>query len=103
MPLRSLLAATASGLAAVLLVGCSNPDGTTQFEKVKAAIQSLGGTPGSIYLQEIVSKSPTTNQIMPQVLFLVFSKESQSFQLVDSQGDIFDDYDDFLQRNLLPG
>jgi len=96
---------TLAVLLAVLLAaltGCAHPNDQPSAEKVKAALQRLGANPATIYFEPFVAKSPANNQLSRQVLILVPPKDGQGLKIVDSHGDIFDDYDDFLSNNTLP-
>jgi hypothetical protein len=91
----------AIGFMLLVLSSCAGSGGVPQPEKVKAAIQSLGGTPDTIYQQEVIAKDLTSGHYSGQMVFVVPSKGG-GFQIVDSTGEIFRDYDDFLRNNRWP-
>ncbi|WP_156935421.1 hypothetical protein [Pseudonocardia spinosispora] len=84
------------------LAGCAEDPGPPSADKVKATLERLGANPDTLYLEQFVATSPVTGQMSRQVLTLVPAKDAASYQIVDSQGEVFDDYNDFLRNNNLP-
>ena len=102
MSLYPVPAATAIGLVLLAISGCASPSGDPQPDKVKASIQSLGGTPDTIFQEQVLAKDLTSGHYTSQTVFLVPSKDGKAFQIVDSMGEIYRDYDDFLRNNRWP-
>lgn len=86
----------------VVLAGCTEEPGPPSAEKVKATLERLGVNPDTLYFEQFVATSPETGQLSQQVITLVPAKDGASYQIVDSQGEVFDDYNDFLRNNDLP-
>jgi hypothetical protein len=102
MPLRAISTVTALGLVLLALGGCTSPGDAPDPEKVKAAVQSLGGTPDTIYQQKVLSKNLTSEDYSSQVIFLVPLEQGRDFKIVDSRGEIYRDFGDFLRNNTWP-
>jgi hypothetical protein len=103
MSVRPIPAAVVVGLALLALGGCaSHSGGAPQPDKLKASIQSLGGTPETIYQEQVLSKDLTSGHYTSQMVFLVPSKVTKGFEIVDSGGEIYRDFDDFLRNNRWP-
>lgn len=83
------------------LTGCAGTDGPSE-DKIKAALHELDANPDTIHFESFVAESTATGQLSKQVLLLVPTKDRASCQIVDAQGEIFDDYSDFLRNNTLP-
>src|SRR5882757_11571834 len=102
MPLRAISTVAALGLVFLALGGCASPGDAPDPAKVKVAIQSLGGTPDTIYQQKVLSKNLTSGDYSSQVIFLVPLKHGKDFKIVDSRGEIYRDFGDFLRNNTWP-
>ena len=97
--------APAVGAVAALSVatsGCAHVHDPSPKEKVKAALTRLNDDPDTYYFESFIARSPVTGQLSQQVLVLVPPKGGTGFKIVDSRGEIFDDYTDFLRNNTLP-
>ena len=69
-------------------------------DKVKAAVESLDGA--GFFEQPIFFKSPEAEHNDEQTVYLVPMKaDPKDFRIVDQQGVIYHDYQDFLLRNQL--
>lgn len=92
---------TAAGLM-LTVGGCSGQSSSAPApDKVKAAVQSLGGTPTTTYQETVVFRKPGEEHYEQQDVDLVPSKTGGAFQVVDAAGNIYRDYDDFLVNNAL--
>lgn len=89
-------------LTTVASAGCAHDPGPPSAEKVRATLERLGANPDTLYFERFVATSPATGQLSQQVLTLVPVKGSENYQIVDAQGDVFDNYNDFLRNNNLP-
>lgn len=92
--------AAAAGLA--LLTACGGTETEPQPNRVRAAIESLGGTPESILQQRILTRPPGAEQFRNQILFLVPGRDGDGFHIVDSYGEIYDSYAELLRENGFP-
>jgi hypothetical protein len=101
MPPRPITA-TALGLTLLTLGGCAGSPTTLDPPKVKAVIQDLGGTPESIYRQEVLIKNFDTGRYASQLIFTVPTKDGTGFRIVDTSGATYRDFDDFLSNNAWP-
>lgn len=84
------------------LAGCAEDPGPPSAAKVKATLERLGANPDTLYFEQFVATSPETGQVSQQVITLVPAKDGAGYQIVDSRGEVFDDYNDFLRDNNLP-
>jgi hypothetical protein len=103
MSRRSVACAAALGLALLALGGCGHPDDVPGPDKATAAIKSLGGNPDDLYKEKVIFKPVGAEHFDVQDVYLVPSKDGETFEIVDAQGRIYRDYDDFLRNNRLPG
>jgi hypothetical protein len=103
MPPRIVSMTAALGLFLLVLSGCASPGGTPAPDKVKAAVQSLGGNPDQLYQEEVVFKTLDVKSYDSQIIFLVPSKDGKLSRIVDAQGEIYRDYADFLRNNGFTG
>lgn len=101
MSLRITPIAVLVGLPCVILTGCATADPGPQPEKVKEAVQSLGGSPETVLQQSILVKKMTDKDYVNEILFLVPSQEKKTFHIVDTRGGVYSDYEDFLTDNSL--
>jgi len=102
MSRRTVNRAAALGLALLSLGGCGHPTDVPDPDKATAAIKGLGGNPDDLYQQKVIFKSVGAEHFDVQNVYLVPSKDGKTFQIVDAQGRIYRDYDDFLRNNSLP-
>ena len=86
----------------IVLGGCAHTPPSTPDDRVRTALASLGATPETSYQQKIFGTDTITNQLRIQTIVLVPSKDGKTYQIVDSEGEIFSDYYDFLRDNTLP-
>jgi hypothetical protein len=84
------------------LTGCAGPDAAPQPDRVRSAIESLGGTPESILQQSVLSRPPGGGQFRNQIVFLVPEPDGPGFHIVDSYGEIYDSYAELLGGNRFP-
>jgi len=96
------LAPAALFVALLLLTGCAQTDDGPSKEKVESALHTLGADPDAVHFQTFVARSPATGQLSQQVLLLVPVPDGAGYKIIDAQGEIFDDYTDFLRDNTLP-
>jgi hypothetical protein len=102
--MRTRVILTAVGLVAVaaVLAGCAEPSRPPSPQKVQATLLRLGANPDTFYFEQFIATSPATGQLSKQYIVLVPAKDGKAYQIVDSQGDVFTDYNDFLRNNTLP-
>ena len=100
--MRPVPTAAALGLVLLVLGGCGGPSDAPGPDTAKAVAVRLGGDPDQLYQQEVVFKTVGSDHFASQVVFLVPSKDGKSFQIVDSHGRVYRDYNDFLRNNRLP-
>lgn len=94
LPIAVALAAT--------LTACGHNPGPPSPAKVEATLTRLGVNPDTVYFQPFVATSPTTGQLSRQMIAIVPSTDGTTIHIVDSQGDVFNNYNDFLSNNTLP-
>lgn len=97
MPPR-LISCTAGAVLLLALAGCAGEPDVPAPDRAQAAIRSLGGGPGNVFKQQVLSKDLGTGSYSSQTVFVVAMKGGD-LRIVDSRGDVFDDFDDFLRRN----
>jgi PBP1b-binding outer membrane lipoprotein LpoB len=100
-PAATLPAALLATALALLLGGCAGAEPGTQVEKVKVAYAKLGAKPDTTYFQTVLDTDPSSAEVRTFKIALVPSADGKSFQIVDSEGEIFADYYDFLRNNTL--
>jgi hypothetical protein len=104
--MRSNLSMAALVLVLLTLAGCSGSGGVQgagpEPDKVKAAIQSLGGDSDKLYQQKVIFKELGGEHFAAQDVYLVPSQDGKTFQIVDAQGRVYSDYGDLLRNNKLP-
>lgn len=87
------------GLALLALTGCSDTDGQPSPARANAAVQELGGVPGNLYRQEVLLEDLSTGKYVSRVVVLVPEKNGKDVHIVDSDGEVYDSYGDFLRHN----
>lgn len=102
-PVTKLVRAGGILAATVALGGCSSQVTKAQPERVQTAIQKLGGTPESIFAQQVLAKDNTTGAFTSRSIFIVPVDDGKAFRIVDSSGETYQSYDDFLRNNSWPG
>jgi hypothetical protein len=102
MSCRTVANAAALGLALLSLAGCGHPGDAPEPDKATAAIKSLGGNPDDLYQEKVIFKPVGAEHFDVQNIYLVPSEDGKTFEIVDLQGRIYRDYDDFLLNNSLP-
>jgi hypothetical protein len=103
MPLRPVPVAAAMVLLFLALGGCASSSGAPAPDKVRAAVESLGGNPDQLYQELVVFKTVDVKSYDSQLIYLVPSKDGKDFQIVDAHGEIYRDYGDFIRNNRLTG
>lgn len=94
-------AATTAGLA-LALTACGGPETKPQPDRVREAIESLGGSPETISQQRILTRKPGSEQFINQIVFLVPGRDGSGFHIVDAYGETYDSYTDLLRENGFP-
>jgi len=89
-------------VALLAVAGCARASEGPSKEKVESALHTLGADPDAVRIQNFVAGSPVNGQLSRQVLILVPVQGGAGYQIVDAQGEIFDNYNDFLRDNTLP-
>lgn len=97
-----VLAPAALAVTLLVLTGCARGEDGPSKEKVKSALHTLEADPDAVHFQTFVARSPATGQLSQQVLLLVPVPGGAGYKIVDAQGEIFDNYNDFLADNTLP-
>lgn len=92
----------AVAIALLTLTGCAGRDTTPQPQRVRSSIESLGGTPETIFQQSILTRPPGGGQFRNQIVFLVPERNGPGYHIVDSYGEIYDSYADLLRGNRFP-
>jgi len=103
MSLRSVPVAAAMMLFLLALGGCASSNGSPETDKVKAAVESLGGNPDQLYQEMVVFRTLDVKSYDSQLIYLVSSKDGKGFHIVDAHGEIYRDYNDFIRNNSLTG
>lgn len=94
-------AAALAAVGVLALTGCAHPDDPTSPEKIKSAIQRLGANMDTVRFQTVVAKNPTNGVLTTRTLILV-PRPGQNDQIIDSQGEVFGSYQEFLRDNTIP-
>jgi hypothetical protein len=98
-----VLAVVAVVAALAGITGCGHSEeGGPSKEKVESALHTLQADPDAVHFQTFVATSPATGQLSQQVLLLVPVPGGAGYKIVDAQGEIFGDYNEFLRDNTLP-
>ena len=84
------------------LTGCSDVDKQPPLARANAAIQRLGGVPDNLYKQEVLVENLSTGQYTSRIIVLVPEKNGKDVHIVDADGEVFDNYDEFLRDNTWP-
>ncbi|HZZ49196.1 MAG TPA: hypothetical protein VFE65_20115 [Pseudonocardia sp.] len=87
--------------ACLFLSGCAATTPVPPAAKVTAAIEELGGTPETSLRQLVLYKSPKSDDFSDQIVFLVPAKNGRDYGIVDTQGETFANFRDFLENNEL--
>jgi hypothetical protein len=99
-----VVAITTWGLTLLALGGCtSSPPqlGADPLDKARAAVQRLGGNPDELYKQQVMVKSMGSKDYSSKIIYLVPAKNGTDFTIVDEQGSVYRNYDDFVLRGTL--
>lgn len=97
-PRRARVLTVVLVLASLGLCGCGGNAG--EPDKVKAAVDSLDGA--GVYEQPIFFKLLDSEHNDQHTVYLVPMKSNpKDFRIVDQEGVVYDDYQDFLLRNHL--
>lgn len=99
---RPRLAPIAALAVLLTLSGCAHPDNPTSPEKIKAAMLRVGGDPDTIRFQTIVARNPNNGVRTTRTLILVPGPDGKTVQIIDSQGEVFSSYGEFLRDNTIP-
>lgn len=86
---------------AVTSSGCAHAPEPPSAAKVEHTLRDLKVDPDKLLFERFTATSPVTGQVSNQVL-IIAPADNGRYRIIDSHGDIYDNYDDFLRNNTLP-
>lgn len=99
---RGLRTVVGASLVLLAVAGCARHNDAAPGGKApEAVVRSLGGTPDNTYQQKILYKPLGASGFSVEEAYLVPSPDGKGFRVVDSRGDVYSDYSDFLLHNTL--
>lgn len=101
-PLRATLLAAAM---TATLVGCGDSEPAAQpsdAAKIDAAFARLGANPETVGQQKVIDGNfGPLDQVVSRLIYLVPKDDGKTYWIVDSEGEVFDGYYEFLRDNTL--
>ena len=90
-----------AALAAVALAGCSKQPQPVTTDQIKAIAANISGGSGNFYQAELAYAPLGAPHFDTQQVYLVPVGDGKQFRIVDINGEVYQDYQDYLRNNSL--